>query len=164
MFETVEHIFVVMEKLHGDMLEMILSSEKGRLPERNTRFLVSQVLEALRYLHLKHIAHCDLKPENVLLASTDPFPQVKLCDFGFARIIGEKSFRRSVGVVEDVSQQITNASMYPRQPWSTISLEAVSLISNLLQVSVRRSRYLTHEGDGDRWRRYAQERALVFPQ
>lgn len=23
-------------------------------------------------------------------------PQVKLCDFGFARIIGEKSFRRSV--------------------------------------------------------------------
>lgn len=25
-----------------------------------------------------------------------PPPQVKLCDFGFARIIGEKSFRRSV--------------------------------------------------------------------
>uniref|UniRef100_A0A8C5B266 protein kinase C n=1 Tax=Gadus morhua TaxID=8049 RepID=A0A8C5B266_GADMO len=234
MFETVEHIFVVMEKLHGDMLEMILSSEKGRLPERNTRFLVTQVLEALRYLHLKHIAHCDLKPENVLLASTDPFPLVKLCDFGFARIIGEKSFRRSVvgtpaylapevlcsggynrsldmwsvGVVayvslsgtfpfnedEDIGQQITNASfMYPRQPWATISLEAVSLISNLLQVSVRRrysvgkalghpwlqdfqlwcdlrafeqrmgSRYLTHEGDEERWRRYAQERALVFP-
>uniref|UniRef100_A0A667XQS4 protein kinase C n=1 Tax=Myripristis murdjan TaxID=586833 RepID=A0A667XQS4_9TELE len=234
MFETVEHVFVVMEKLHGDMLEMILSSEKGRLPERNTRFLVIQILEALRYLHLKHIAHCDLKPENVLLASADPFPQVKLCDFGFARIIGEKSFRRSVvgtpaylapevisscgynrsldmwsvGVImyvslsgtfpfnedEDIGQQITNAAfMYPRQPWSTISLEAVSLISNLLQVSVRRRfsvgkalghrwlqdfqlwcdlrefeqrmswRYLTHQGDEERWRRYAQEKCLDFP-
>lgn len=43
MFETPEHIFVVMEKLHGDMLEMILSSELGRLPERITRFLVTQV-------------------------------------------------------------------------------------------------------------------------
>ncbi len=43
MFETLEHVFVVMEKLHGDMLEMILSSEIGRLPERNTRFLVTQV-------------------------------------------------------------------------------------------------------------------------
>lgn len=43
MFETVEYVFVVMEKLHGDMLELILSSERGRLPERNTRFLVTQV-------------------------------------------------------------------------------------------------------------------------
>ncbi|XP_035267465.1 protein kinase D4 [Anguilla anguilla] len=234
MFETPGHVFVVMEKLHGDMLEMIMSNENGRLPERNTRFLVTQILEALRYLHLKHIAHCDLKPENVLLASPDPFPQVKLCDFGFARIIGEKSFRRSVvgtpaylapevisshgynrsldmwavGVVlyvslsgtfpfneeEDISQQITNASfMYPRQTWAHISLQAVSLISNLLQVSVRRRFsvgkalghpwlqdfqlwcdlrefelrmgrcYLTHEGDEERWRRHAQERGLRFP-
>uniref|UniRef100_A0A671W3K6 protein kinase C n=1 Tax=Sparus aurata TaxID=8175 RepID=A0A671W3K6_SPAAU len=96
MFETPEKVFVVMEKLHGDMLEMILSSEKGRLPERLTKFLITQILAALRHLHFKNIVHCDLKPENVLLASADPFPQVKLCDFGFARIIGEKSFRRSV--------------------------------------------------------------------
>uniref|UniRef100_A0A3Q1HI78 protein kinase C n=1 Tax=Anabas testudineus TaxID=64144 RepID=A0A3Q1HI78_ANATE len=234
MFETIEYVFVVMEKLHGDMLEMILSSEKGRLPERNTRFLVTQILEALRYLHFKHIAHCDLKPENVLLASADPFPRVKLCDFGFARIIGEKSFRRSVvgtpaylapevisssgynrsldmwsvGVImyvslsgtfpfnedEDIKQQITNAAfMYPRQPWASISLEAVSLINNLLQVSVRRRfsvgkalghhwlqnfqlwcdlrefeqrmgcRYLTHQHDEERWQRYTQEKGLDFP-
>lgn len=32
-----------MEKLKGDMLEMILSSEKGRLAERNTMFLIAQV-------------------------------------------------------------------------------------------------------------------------
>ncbi|XP_051574626.1 protein kinase D4 isoform X2 [Myxocyprinus asiaticus] len=235
MFETAEHTFVVMEKLHSDMLEMILSHENGRLPERTTRFLVTQVLEALRYLHFRNIAHCDLKPENVLLASPDPFPQVKLCDFGFARIIGEKSFRRSVvgtpaylapevisshgynrsldmwavGVIlyvslsgtfpfnedEDIHQQITNASfMYPRQPWSLISLEAVNLIKNLLQVVVRRRfsvgkamghpwfqnfqlwcdlrefeqrmglRYLTHEADDKHWRSHAQEKGLHFPE
>ncbi|CAK6976561.1 serine/threonine-protein kinase D3-like [Scomber scombrus] len=234
MFETVVHVFVVMEKLHGDMLEMILSNERGRLPERITRFLVMQILEALRYLHLKHIAHCDLKPENVLLATPDPFPQVKLCDFGFARIIGEKSFRRSVvgtpaylapevisscgynrsldmwsvGVImyvslsgtfpfnedEDIKQQITNAAfMYPKHLWASTSLEAVSLINNLLQVSVRRRfsvgralghtwlqdfqlwcdlrefeqrmgcRYLTHRSDEERWRQYAVERDLDFP-
>lgn len=43
MFETPEQVFVVMEKLHGDMLEMILSSEKRQLPERLTKFLVTQV-------------------------------------------------------------------------------------------------------------------------
>lgn len=43
MFETPECTFVVMEKLHSDMLEMILSNENGRLPERITRFIVMQV-------------------------------------------------------------------------------------------------------------------------
>ncbi|KAA3676765.1 uncharacterized protein DEA37_0014202 [Paragonimus westermani] len=57
-----------MEKLAGDMLEMILSSPKGRLTERVTKYLITQVLIALRYLHLRSIVHCDLKPENVLLS------------------------------------------------------------------------------------------------
>ena len=102
-----------MEKLHSDMLEMILSQPTKRLNERQTKFLIYQVLVALRYLHSKSIVHCDLKPENgstaerderlrrtvflsVLLARAEEFPQTKLCDFGFARIIGEKSFRRSI--------------------------------------------------------------------
>ncbi|XP_023225927.1 serine/threonine-protein kinase D3-like [Centruroides sculpturatus] len=96
MYETNEKIFVVMEKLKGDMLDMILTSEKRRLSERITKFLVYQILIALKHLHSKNIVHCDLKPENVLLSSNSDFPQVKLCDFGFARIIGEKSFRRSI--------------------------------------------------------------------
>ncbi|KAL3874600.1 hypothetical protein ACJMK2_037588 [Sinanodonta woodiana] len=75
MFETPERIFVVMEKLKGDMLEMILSSPKGRLSERVTKFLISQILMALKHLHSRHIVHCDLKPENVLLSSETAFPQ-----------------------------------------------------------------------------------------
>lgn len=57
MFETPERVFVVMEKLHGDMLEMILSSEKGRLPERITKFLVTQVLPTLIRTMLKNHWH-----------------------------------------------------------------------------------------------------------
>ena len=61
MFESPERICVVMERLKGDMLELILSSEKGRLSERITRFLIFQILAALKYLNSKRIAHCDLK-------------------------------------------------------------------------------------------------------
>ncbi|XP_058051829.1 serine/threonine-protein kinase D2 isoform X2 [Ahaetulla prasina] len=235
MFETPEKVFVVMEKLHGDMLEMILSSEKGRLPERLTKFLITQVLVALRHLHFKNIVHCDLKPENVLLASAEPFPQVKLCDFGFARIIGEKSFRRSVvgtpaylapevllnqgynrsldmwsvGVImyvslsgtfpfnedEDINDQIQNADfMYPHNPWRQISVGAIDLINNLLQVKMRKrysvdkslshtwlqdyqtwldlrelesrmgERYITHESDDARWEHFAAEHSLQYPE
>lgn len=102
MFETPERIFVVMEKLNGDMLDMIVNfcdpvtGEIGRLSERIAKFLIYQILIALAYLHKKNIVHCDLKPENVLLTTSSNFPQVKLCDFGFARIIGETSFRRSI--------------------------------------------------------------------
>lgn len=225
MFETPERIFVVMEKLKGDMLEMILSSPKGRLSERVTKYLVSQILIALKHLHSKSIVHCDLKPENVLLSSESPFPQVKLCDFGFARIIGEKSFRRSVvgtpaylapevlknkcynrsldmwsvGVIiyvslsgtfpfnedEEIADQIQNAAfMYPQTPWKEITLDAIDIINNLLQVKMRKrftadktlahiwlqdytcwcdlrklecavgERYLTHESDDARWEEF----------
>ncbi|XP_035241178.1 serine/threonine-protein kinase D2 [Anguilla anguilla] len=130
MFETPEKVFVVMEKLHGDMLEMILSSEKGRLPERLTKFLITQILAALRHLHFKNIVHCDLKPENVLLASAEPFPQVKLCDFGFARIIGEKSFRRSVvGTPAYLAPEVLRNQGYNRSldMWSVGVIMYVSL-------------------------------------
>uniref|UniRef100_A0A8C4H849 protein kinase C n=1 Tax=Dicentrarchus labrax TaxID=13489 RepID=A0A8C4H849_DICLA len=130
MFETPERVFVVMEKLHGDMLEMILSSEKGRLPERITKFMVTQILVALRHLHFKNIVHCDLKPENVLLASADSFPQVKLCDFGFARIIGEKSFRRSVvGTPAYLAPEVLRNKGYNRSldMWSVGVIIYVSL-------------------------------------
>ena len=113
MFETPERIFVVMEKMKGtlfiwiktkcllnhskinedlfmkyfpsigDMLEMILSSEMGRLSERITRFLVTQILVALKHLHSKNIVHCDLQPENVLLSSDSDFPQVSCYLFLF---------------------------------------------------------------------------------
>ncbi|RVE49778.1 hypothetical protein evm_005508 [Chilo suppressalis] len=130
MFETPERIFVVMEKLKGDMLEMILSHEKGRLTERITKFLVAQILVALKHLHEKNIVHCDLKPENVLLSTDEQFPQVKLCDFGFARIIGEKSFRRSVvGTPAYLAPEVLRNKGYNRSldMWSVGVIIYVSL-------------------------------------
>ncbi|XP_066143838.1 serine/threonine-protein kinase D3 isoform X1 [Euwallacea fornicatus] len=130
MFETPERIFVVMEKLKGDMLEMILSHENGRLTERVTKFLITQILIALKHLHSKNIVHCDLKPENVLLNSDSEFPQVKLCDFGFARIIGEKSFRRSVvGTPAYLAPEVLRNKGYNRSldMWSVGVIVYVSL-------------------------------------
>lgn len=47
------------------------------------------ILEGLHYMHIRSIAHRDMKPENVLI-SKDGFPII--VDFGFAKEIKDKSF------------------------------------------------------------------------
>ena len=47
-----------------------------------------QCLQGLAYCHSHGCIHRDIKPENILLTSTGI---VKLCDFGFARILSEYS-------------------------------------------------------------------------
>ena len=77
MFQNISCMMMIRQiLLAGDMLEMILSSEQSRLSERITKFLVTQILVALKHLHSKNIVHCDLKPENVLLSTDSEFPQV----------------------------------------------------------------------------------------
>lgn len=71
MFETPERVFVVMEKLHGDMLEMILSSEKGRLPERITKFLITQV-RAIRERYMLCFFCSDIHLEILKISSDIP--------------------------------------------------------------------------------------------
>ncbi|XP_071537954.1 serine/threonine-protein kinase D3 [Panulirus ornatus] len=92
--------------------------------------IFTQILAALKHLHSKNIVHCDLKPENVLLSSASDFPQVKLCDFGFARIIGEKSFRRSVvGTPAYLAPEVLRNKGYNRSldMWSVGVITYVSL-------------------------------------
>lgn len=53
----------------GD-LQAILD-EDGSLTEQKTRCCIREVLMALDYLHRRNIAHLDIKPQNILLNSTE---------------------------------------------------------------------------------------------
>lgn len=54
---------------------------------------MSQIADALRYLHRKGIVHRDLKPDIVLLTNTE---DAKLADFGLAReYVALKTLKRA---------------------------------------------------------------------
>lgn len=73
----------------GELLELITKSKDSHLSEKAAKFYAAGILEGLHYMHIRSIAHRDMKPENVLI-SQDGFPI--LVDFGFAKEIKDKSF------------------------------------------------------------------------
>jgi len=74
-------LFCVIEPLlGGELFEHLRRVDT--LPESHATFYVACVTSAFEYLHARHIAYRDLKPENLLLAANG---YVKLVDFGNAR-------------------------------------------------------------------------------
>ncbi len=60
--------------------------KEGRFSEDVTLFYASEILLALKHLHMNNIVYRDLKPENVLINYNG---HIKLADFGFAKILGD---------------------------------------------------------------------------
>ncbi|EIW77784.1 kinase-like protein, partial [Coniophora puteana RWD-64-598 SS2] len=54
-----------------------------------------QIADALTYVHALGIVHRDLKPENVLLTTESP-PNVKVADFGLARIVDSETYMQTM--------------------------------------------------------------------
>lgn len=65
---------------YGELFRVINLTEQ--FSEKTARYIFRQVLSAVRGLHAKRIAHCDIKSENLLLDSKF---NVKIVDFGYAR-------------------------------------------------------------------------------
>uniref|UniRef100_A0A665VY30 Protein kinase domain-containing protein n=1 Tax=Echeneis naucrates TaxID=173247 RepID=A0A665VY30_ECHNA len=87
---THTHSYLVMELVSGgDLFEAI--SERGKFPEADAGLMVSDMSEALNYIHCKSIVHRDLKPENLLHVAAD-ICRLKLGDFGLAMVVTEPVF------------------------------------------------------------------------
>jgi calcium-dependent protein kinase len=95
-FETDEEIHLITEYCKGGELFDAIKKKgsrrksfrsRGRYSESQAARITNQILNALVDLHAHGIIHRDIKPENILLFNRDESDiQVKLCDFGVARL------------------------------------------------------------------------------
>src|SRR5262249_54058568 len=75
--------YIIMEFVDGQDLRQLLGA--GALSEARMLRIVAQVCDALQYAHDVGVVHRDIKPENILL---DARGQVKIADFGLAKLVG----------------------------------------------------------------------------
>jgi len=77
--------YIVMEYVEGESLADILKPGRTVSAERVIDWTM-QICSAMKHAHDKGIVHRDLKPSNILLAETPRGEEIKLVDFGIAKL------------------------------------------------------------------------------
>ena len=122
-YETLQHMFIMMECMEGG--ELFDHIKEYEISEREAALIVSQIMEALQYLHTCGVVHRDLKPENILVEcdeQTHEVINIKLTDFGLSKIVmpGEVMFD-SCGTPAYVAPEVLTKQGYSKEVdvWST---------------------------------------------
>jgi eukaryotic-like serine/threonine-protein kinase len=86
--------YFVMEWLRGESLRDRIKRQRLSLPD--ALVILETITLPLEAAHEKGIVHRDLKPDNVFLVDVrDDRPQVKLLDFGIAKLMGAQGMQRT---------------------------------------------------------------------
>ena len=92
-FDPQQRVCVLMEKVEGEPLDAWVQRH-AKTPEP-VLDLFDQVLGAVDYLHHRAapLLHLDLKPDNVLVTTSQEGPRPVLIDFGIARRVGGQGLK-----------------------------------------------------------------------
>ncbi|CAG5132090.1 unnamed protein product, partial [Candidula unifasciata] len=82
-FRRRKRLHLVFEYVDHTVLNELDRHPRG-MPERMVQRIIYQTLLAVNFCHNHNTIHRDVKPENILITRQG---QVKLCDFGFARVL-----------------------------------------------------------------------------
>lgn len=83
------HTYLVFELLKGgELLGRI--RRKSKFTECEASLILRKLVSAVSFMHSRGVVHRDLKPENLLFTSDDDNADIKIVDFGFARLKQEK--------------------------------------------------------------------------
>ena len=99
--EQSKFLAYAMEYVKGQTLRQWMNNNPQPSIEAVVK-IVKQIVQGLRGFHRQEMLHCDLKPENIMI---DQFGQIKLIDFGSARIAGIAELATPISVVGNQGTQ-----------------------------------------------------------
>jgi len=105
---------LVMELLLGETLEARLMRD-GKLTAEETVAVILRVVSAVGTAHAQGVVHRDLKPDNIFLVETPDGTDVKVVDFGIAKIAGPNAGEQTAALTATNAMLGTPYYMSPEQ-------------------------------------------------
>ena len=108
-FQTSTKFYLGLEYVHGGDLCYLIKKFK-KIPIKQVRLYIAEIVLALEYLHNAGVVYRDLKPENILIGKDG---HLKLTDFGLSKDISLQGMTKTFcGTAEYMSPEIVNQKLY----------------------------------------------------
>ena len=92
-FQDSDYLYLICDYFpQGDLRYQIIN--KKSYTEKQVKFVISNILLSLEYIHINNIIHRDIKPENILI---DDKGYLAITDFGIARFKKDQNFNEKSG-------------------------------------------------------------------
>ena len=128
-----QEIALLLELMEGGNAQEYIE----RLPQKKVtdiktlRSFTKQIVDAVVYLHQKHIVHQDLKPENILLSRDDK--TVKLCDFGVSNQLDRtRNLTEARGTFRFMSPELLDSKLTKKADVWAIGCIVLQFITGVL--------------------------------
>lgn len=86
-YEDANYVYMIMDlMMGGELFDRVCNDYPMGYSEKTSSQIIQKLVEAIEYLHGKGVIHRDLKPENLLYARPDDDSDIRITDFGLAKI------------------------------------------------------------------------------